>query len=222
MRVARTVRRSRDARVSLHCRFSSLRFFSFFSRRRRLPLLLLLPLLPLLLLLLLLPPPPLPCSSFGSPALLDAAAAAGSDMRAAPARRREALSGRDARFCPTSPHVTPCKLGKLWRPSEITVTPASALPQAPTGRSQPLPFVPMSVMGSMSNMLTSLFASEEEEGAPMAAAFPPPQVAGSVLQPHRLSGCPPCQTQAEDGRSVAQPQARSGAEVGLRSARWPT
>ena len=77
-------------------------------------------------------------------------------------------------------------------------------------------------MGSMSNMLTSLFASEEEEGAPMAAAFPPPQVAGSVLQPHRLSGWPPCRTRAEDGRSVAQPQARSGAEVGLRSARWPT
>ena len=95
MRVARTVRRSRDARVSFRCRFSSLRFRSFFSRRRRLPLLLLLLLLPLLLLLLLLPPPPLPCSSFGSPALLDAAAAADSDMRAAPAQRREALSGRD-------------------------------------------------------------------------------------------------------------------------------
>ena len=45
MRVARTVRRSRDARVSFRCRFSSLRFRSFFSRRRRLPLLLLLLLL---------------------------------------------------------------------------------------------------------------------------------------------------------------------------------
>ena len=135
MRVARTVRRSRDARVSLHCRFSSLRFFSFFSRRRRLPLLLLLPLLPLLLLLLLLPPP-LPCSSFGSPALLDAAAAADSDMRAAPAQRREALSGRDGFLQAPVRTLLPAN---LVRPSEITVPPASALPQAPTGRSQPLP-----------------------------------------------------------------------------------
>ena len=44
------------------------------------------------------------------------------------------------------------------------------------------------MMGSMSNMLTSLFSSEEEEVAPMAAAFPPPQIAGSVLRPHQRSG----------------------------------
>jgi hypothetical protein len=57
-----------------------LRFLSFFSRRRRLPLLLLLLLPQPLLLLLLLHSPPLPCSSFVSPLLLDAAAGALFDM----------------------------------------------------------------------------------------------------------------------------------------------
>ena len=59
-----------------------MRFLSFFSRRRRLPLLLLLLLPQPLLLLLLLHSPPLPCSSFVSPLLLDAAAGALFDMGA--------------------------------------------------------------------------------------------------------------------------------------------
>ena len=48
----------------------------------------------------------------------------------------------------------------------------------------------MSVMGSMSNMLTSLFISSdvEDEAVPMASAFPPPQSPGSVLRPNRFAG----------------------------------
>ena len=41
-------------------------------------------------------------------------------------------------------------------------------------------------MGSMSNILTSWFASEEDEAT--TSAFPPPQSPGSVLHPNRLTG----------------------------------